>query len=192
MESTPPVPDGSSSVALLCFPMLTPMIVSMADTTSSKLAQKQDEPLFLSISKVDPAFEAAYDRAHETLPRFIEHIQSGADAYCSAKLRFRDPDESERLGEDRYLFLWLFNVVYDPADNTFVGTFVEVPSAFQRWHSVGQHLQFEGDSIFDWMVLSKDGHLFGGYTLRVAREKLPESERADYDRYVGVTTYEAE
>jgi len=31
---------------------------------------------------------------------------------------------------------------------------------------------------------------FGGYTLRVARSKLPESERADYDRYVGVRVYE--
>jgi hypothetical protein len=40
------------------------------------------------------------------------------------------------------------------------------------------------------MVLTKDGRLFGGYTLRVARSKLPERERAAYDRYIGVTAYE--
>src|SRR6185436_9618280 len=47
-----------------------------------------------------------------------------------------------------------------------------------------------GEDIFDWMVLTEDGRLFGGFTLRVSRSKLPESRRADYDRHIGVRVYE--
>lgn len=41
----------------------------------------------------------------------------------------------------------------------------EVPPELQNWHQVGQRLGFEGEDIFDWMVLTEDGRLFGGYTL---------------------------
>ncbi len=72
----------------------------------------------------------------------------------------------------------------------FFRQFFEVPPELQKWHQVGQQLAFEGEDIFDWMALTEDGRLFGGYTLRVSRTKLPENERADYDRYIGVKAYE--
>jgi uncharacterized protein YegJ (DUF2314 family) len=162
----------------------------MADSTHSKFAKEQKQPLFTGIAKSDAEFQKAYAAASRTLPEFIEHIQSGISAYFSVKLRFRDPDESERLGEDRFLFLWLAGVHYYPAERVFSGSFFEVPPEFQKWHQVGQTLRFDGEDIFDWMVLTEDGRLFGGFTVRVSRSKLPESERADYDRYIGVRVYE--
>jgi len=165
-------------------------LTRMADSTPSKFAKKQHEPLFMAVSNADAAFQAAYETASVTLPRFIDHIQSGIKGSCSAKLRFRDPDASERLGEDRFVFLWLAGVHYHAAERVFSGAFLEVPPELQKWHHVGQRLAFEGADIFDWMFLAEDGQLFGGYTLRVARSKLPEHERADYDRYIGVRAYE--
>src|SRR3954453_15394505 len=103
----------------------------MADSTPSKFPQKQDEPLFMAIPQTDSDFQSAYDRAAATLSQFIEHIQRGGDAFYSAKLRFRDPDESERLGEDRFAFLWLTGVQYHPIERVFSGTFFEVPSEVQ-------------------------------------------------------------
>ena len=155
----------------------------------SKFSEPQDEPLFMAIPKADADFQSAYDRAAASLPQFIEHIQSGGDAFYSAKLRFRDPDESERLGEDRFAFLWLGSVHYHPAERVFSGTFFEVPPEFQKWHQVGQRLAFDPEDIFDWMVF-RQGHLHGGFTLRVSRSKLPEAEHESYDRYVGVSVYE--
>ena len=157
--------------------------------SSNKFAESQDEPLFTAISQRDAEFQSAYDRAAATVPKFIEYIQRDDDTLRSAKIRFRDPDESERLGEDRFLFLWLGGVHYYPDERIFSGTFFEVPSDFQKWHQVGQRLVFDPEDIFDWMVLHQ-GHLQGGFTLRVAREKLPEAERESYDRYVGVSVYE--
>ncbi|UVC17112.1 DUF2314 domain-containing protein [Mesorhizobium onobrychidis] len=163
--------------------------MSEKSQSNGKFDEPRDEPLFLAISKTDPATLAAYDRALASVPIFIEHIERNADALCSAKLRFRDPDESERLGEDSFLFLWLTAVHYHAEERLFSGTFFEVPPALQKWHQAAQRLAFEGDDIFDWMVLAK-GHLQGGFTLRVTRDKLPEKDRGSYDRYVWVSVYE--
>jgi uncharacterized protein YegJ (DUF2314 family) len=159
------------------------------DRKSSRFAEPHDEPIFMAIPRADAAFQAAFRGAAATVPQFIEQIQRVGDSFCSAKLRFRDPDASDRLGEDRFLFLWLSGVHYHAAERVFSGTFFEVPPAFQKWHQVGQRLAFQAEDIFDWMVL-ESGHLYGGFTLRVAREKLPEAERDSYDRYVGVSVYE--
>lgn len=157
----------------------------------NKFGQKPTDPLFMAMRDGDADLRAAYENASATLPCFIEHMQSGIKASCSAKLRFRDPERSDRLGEDRFVFLWLSSVHYHAAERVFSGGFFEVPPELQKWHQVGQRLGFGGEDIFDWMVLTQDGRLFGGYTLRVARSKLPETERADYDRYIGVRSYEA-
>lgn len=154
--------------------------------------EEQKEPQFTAISDSDASFQEAYATASRTLPQFIAHIQSGIRAYFSAKLRFRDPDESERLGEDRFIFLWLTDVHYHAAERVFSGAFFEVPAELTKWHQVGQRLGFEGEDIFDWMVLTEEHRLFGGFTLRVTRSKLPESQRPDYDRYIGVRVYETE
>ena len=160
----------------------------MSDEGAEK-DEPQVEPLFTAISRKDEAYQAAYDRAAESIHEFIRHLGVESDAFRSAKLRFRDPDESERLGEDRFVFLWLGGVHYYPEEDVFSGVFFEVPSELQKWHEVGEQLVFEGDEIFDWMILD-DGHLHGGFTLRVHREQLAEAEREGYDRYVGVRVYE--
>ena len=143
----------------------------------------------MAIRQTDPAFQAAYNGAAATISQFIEHLQRCGDSYGSAKLRFRDPDESERLGEDRFLFLWLSQTHYHTDERLFSGTFFEVPPELQKCHQIGKRLAFDPEDIFDWMVLHQ-GHLHGGFTLRIAREKLPEPERESYDRYVGVSLYE--
>jgi uncharacterized protein YegJ (DUF2314 family) len=66
----------------------------------------------------------------------------------------------------------------------YTGTFFEVPPELQEWHWAGQRLEFEGDSAFDWMV-NDDGAIHGGFTLRVTRNRLPESERDAFDNYIG-------
>ena len=147
------------------------------------------EPTFAAISRSDAQFHAAYRLASSTLPQFISLLEHREGAIFSAKLRFRDPDESEQLGEDRFAFIWLTSVYYYPEDRVFSGVFFELPAAFQKWHHVGQHHVFEPDEIFDWMVL-RDGHLHGGFTLRVSRSHIPESEREAYDQHIGVSVYE--
>lgn len=153
---------------------------------------KEDRPVFTAVSRKNPDMRSAHAKAASTIPRFIDHTRSDVSGFRNAKLRFRDPDESERLGEDRFLFIWLTGVQYHTEEKLFSGTFFEVPREFQKWHKVGDQLAFDPEDIFDWMMLTEDGRLFGGYTLRVSRELLPDAERADYDHHIGVRIYEEE
>jgi uncharacterized protein YegJ (DUF2314 family) len=150
----------------------------------------EEEPVFSAVSDRNPEMQAAYAKAAATIPRFIEHTHSDVSGFLCAKLRFRDPDESERLGENRFLFLWLTGVEYHADEELFSGVFFEVPREFQKWHRAGDRLDFHSEDIFDWMMLTEDGQLFAGYTLRVTRSMLPESDRADYDKHIGVRSYE--
>jgi len=137
----------------------------------------------------DPYVIAAHARAASTMPEFLRHVVEASDASCMAKLRFRHPDLSEENGEDQFFFLWLSSVYYHPEQSLLSGVFFEVPKGFEKWHAVGSRLGFEKEDVFDWMVI-KDGHMYGGFTIRVTRSRIPENKRAEYDSYIGVLTYE--
>lgn len=151
----------------------------------SKFDQAQAEPLFMAVPSKDAEWRKAYARAAAGMAEFRAHVERPGEHICSAKLRFRDPNESERAGKDIFLFLWLTAIEYSHKTGTYVGTFFEVPPELGEWHWAGQRLEFDGADVFDWMV-NDDGLLHGGFTLRVNRSRLPEGERGAFDRHVGV------
>ncbi len=149
-----------------------------------------NEPLFHAIDADDPEFRAAHARAAATIAEFVARVRREDGATKMAKLRFRDPETSERLGEDRFLYLWLAQIVHHPEQRMLSGVFFEVPEELLQWHQVGQRLGFDPEDVFDWMVI-RDGHLHGGFTVRVTRARQQTAEaRARYDAYIGVSSYE--
>lgn len=145
------------------------------------------EPLFVGVRGDDVEMRQAYAEAGGTVGKFVEHIRAGGSSTCAAKLRFKDPVLSEKLGEDRFVYLWLADVhILD--DGMFIGTFFEVPVELSQWHQVGRQLRFEEADIFDWFV-NEDGLMHGGFTMRVQRSRLPVGERAAFDAYTGVTEW---
>ena len=99
----------------------------MTDSTNSKFDKPQEEPLFVAVSRDDPELLAAYALAASTLSHFRNHVSRPGKHFCCAKLRFKDPDQSEELGEDRFCFLWLSSVHYHQTESLYSGTFFEVP-----------------------------------------------------------------
>lgn len=148
-------------------------------------AEPPDEPLFRAVRTDDQQMIDAHARAAASVDEFVRHINAEDGRICAAKLRFRDPGLSEELGEDRFLYLWLTSAQHDPGTGLFTADFFEVPAALAQWHQAGEQLEFEGDAIFDWFA-NDDGHLYGGFTLRVTRGQLPEDEKPAFDRHVGV------
>jgi uncharacterized protein YegJ (DUF2314 family) len=71
----------------------------------------------------------------------------------------------------------------------FSGEFFEVPAALQKWHKVGERLWFDPDDVFDWMAID-NGHLAGGFTIRVVRDRLSTDDRSRYDACIGATSFE--
>lgn len=157
-------------------------------TMSDDTEQTREEPQFVALGRDDPDMESAYRQASETLEDLKRHLEVGDDRLCSVKLRFRDPDEAGRLGEDRFVFMWLSDVRWLDDEDIFSAEFFELPKEFEKWHHVGERLGIEPEDIFDWMVIDA-GKLYGGWTLRVGRERVPSGRRDEYDSYIGVSRY---
>jgi uncharacterized protein YegJ (DUF2314 family) len=152
------------------------------------LRDRSEEPTFRMVARSDPEMAAAHRQAAATIQHFAARIARPGDYVSAAKLRFRDPDLSEELGEDQFVFLWLTSVTYDREMQRFSGLFFELPRELSKWHKPGETLAFDAAEIFDWMIVDQ-GTLHGGFTLRVTRQRLPEAKRADYDRHVGAISW---
>lgn len=148
------------------------------------------EPIFRTIHKDDPEIEEAHYMCADTIGQFVDVVKSGGSATCMAKLRFRDPDLSEKEGKDHLFYLWLSDVLFHPNEGVLSGVFFEVPSGFEKWHQVGKRLGFEPEDVFDWMVIDSSEQMKGGFTIRVTRNRLAsDEEKKKYDEYIGVKRY---
>jgi uncharacterized protein YegJ (DUF2314 family) len=149
-----------------------------------------EEPRFNQISKNDLEINNAYSSASKTINIFVEKVSSGNDSTYMVKLRFLDPILSKESGVDKFMYLWLIDIVYHPKDKILSGVFFEVPSSLKAWHKVGERLGFELDDVFDWMI-NDNGKVEGGFTIRVARNRLStDKEKIEYDEYIGISSYE--
>ena len=142
----------------------------------------------MAIPQYDAAFQGAYGRAPLQQFRVLLSTSStlgpqSVQRSCDSEIR-TNPTVLAKTGFSSF---------------GFQPSIIMPPRVFFRARSLKFHLisksgtryalAFEPEDIFDWMVLEQ-GHLYGGYTLRVAREKLPEAERESYDRHIGVSVYE--
>lgn len=153
-------------------------------------AESPSKPKFRAVKSDDSEVVKAHAMAANTMPMFIELVKAGGDSIFMAKLKFRDPELSEELGEDQFLYLWLSDIYHHKDENLLSGVFFEVPESLRKWHQVGDRLGFEAEDVFDWMV-NTDGHVQGAYTIRVTRNNLPaEKEKTEYDEYIGISSYE--
>ena len=152
---------------------------------TSKFAKAQSEPLFVAVPNQEQDLRDAYAKAAETMSEFRRFVEMPGAHFCSVKLKFRDPNLSEKLGEDRFAFIWLTATYYHEEENLYSAEFFEVPEEFQQWHQVGQRLAFEAEDVFDWMV-NDDGLVHGGFTLRAIKKHLSDADREAHDEYLGV------
>ncbi len=154
----------------------------------SQFATSQTDPTFVAVPNREQDFLDAYAKASETMSVFKDHVITPGAHICSVKLRFRNPNLSEELGEDQFAFIWLTSTQYHEDEDIYSAIFFEVPREFQEWHQVGQRLSFESEDVFDWMV-NYDGYVHGGFTLRAIKKYLSDADRASHDEYIGVNEW---
>jgi|SRR5438876_299164 len=120
----------------------------------------------------DPQMRAAIDSARATIGIFLRRIARrppASQTYASIKLRFGD----SLLGEH----IWLDSVRFDGhrLHGQVNEDAVQVEGVRQ-----GQWASTRPDQISDWMIVDR-GVLCGGFTIRVERSRLSNSERAAMD-----------
>ena len=131
-----------------CAPTSTPASVSPATGTDLEL-------------------EAAVQQARDSLDTFIETIATPhADrTFVAVKVRFKPPDE---LPQDT----WVDAVTY--TDGVLRGEMGDdIPSLKLE---MGERITIKEKDIVDWMIV-QDGKLIGGYTIRLAVQRMSPEER---------------
>jgi len=147
------------------------LILSFLITLS---ACKKTDPPVVFIADDDPQMKEAIQKARTSTDAFIAALKTPRPNQTSfaIKVRFVDGNDAE--------FMWLSPVTFD--GKKFSGTLNNNPEKLKNV-KMGHKASVEPAEIADWMYV-QDGKLVGGYTVRVARDKMPPEERAKWDRTV--------
>jgi uncharacterized protein YegJ (DUF2314 family) len=133
--------------------------------------KRETNPTVEFYGKGDVEMNAAIADARKTVEKFIAAWQSPKTGQVSffVKAGFVDGKKVEHM--------WLSQVQYDGTQ--FTGTVANEPLDLKNV-KLGDSRTVLRDMISDWMFV-ENGHLVGGYTLRVERKHMTEEERAKID-----------
>ncbi len=128
----------------------------------------------VQVSSDDARMNAAIAKARATVGTFVTALQKpkASRSGFSIKIRITKGDDAEHF--------WLSDVRYD--GSAFSGKIDNDPEMVKTV-KLGQAASARPAEISDWMYVDH-GKLVGGYTLRVLRDGLSPSERAEFDRSV--------
>lgn len=130
-----------------------------------------------TFTDADPELEEAVRQAQNTLHIFRQAIVSPKESYTLASLKIRFAQEGEI--ED----MWTEPVYI--LDDVYTVRMVEGVTIKQGVHP-DRLVDVKLQDIVDWMLLEEDGTVIGGYTLRLAYERMTPDEQK---KYLEVTGY---
>ncbi len=154
-----------------------------------------DGPLFAHLNDDDPALLDARSDANRTLPQFMDAFarrRFELAAYL-VKVPFLDRDNtgepalirtSELAAEyptQQMCHLWL--AVNSVLEDLLFCSVLDAPPALRL--SRGDSVVIETSLIEDWMI-NQGGVVYGGFSMRVIRSRLPEHDRRRFDVYTGI------
>ena len=132
--------------------------------------ERGDEPIIFSLSDDDKEMNDAIIFANENLCDFDEALKLSENENFALKIRFDIDHKTEHI--------WAVDIV--KIDDEYFGTIDNLPNSITVV-TLNEQVKIEGNKISDWMY-SKNGRLFGGFTIRVLRDKMSEPEREKFDK----------
>jgi uncharacterized protein YegJ (DUF2314 family) len=118
----------------------------------------------------DLEMDSAIRHAQDTLDLFIEKLKTPHPhrTFVAIKSRFFPPD-------DRPQDIWVDEVTY--SDGAFRGNMGDdIPSLKLE---AGEKITVREEDILDWMIV-EDGKLIGGYTIRLAVQRMTPEDREGF------------
>ena len=135
-------------------------------------------PRFTQIGRADAEFNRTIEHARMTLSVFRKYVASEKNGAVHML-------KTQLTEDDKKSYMWLNDA--RECEGGFMGNLFEVPRNFTR-HHVGQEIFVPSDSVMDWMV-NDHGCVHGGFSIRLMRQRKPETEQRQFDQYMGVTSY---
>ncbi len=155
------------------FLILIAIFCLMSCKDSNKI-ERENEPTIYNVGSEDEAMNAAILKANETLDDFNKGLADFKADSHALKVKFSNGKDIEHM--------WVGDIKY--IDGQYSGILNNDPEYITEYKA-GDKINIDSGKISDWMYLV-NGKLFGGYTIRVIRDKMSEEERQQFDEESGM------
>ena len=153
------------------------LVAALAVMLNSGCAKRPVVEQVVAVSADDPGMNAAIAKARATVGTFVTALRAPKKSQSGFAVKVRITDE----GANEHF--WLSDVRYDGSE--FSGKIANDPERVFTVE-VDQVVSARAAEISDWMYVD-NGKLVGGYTVRVLRDRLSSSDRAEFDRTMPFT-----
>lgn len=150
---------------------ITIFFISCKD--SSKI-ERENQPTIYNVAGNDKEMNEAILEANQTLSNFNSALINKEIEVKSLKVKFENQTDVEHI--------WLSNVEFK--DGKYSGILDDEPE-YIKDHKLGDLINVDNKDISDWMYI-ENGKLFGGYTIRVLRNRMSDSEKEQFDAESGM------
>ncbi len=142
-----------------------------------KKVERNDQPDIYNVTEDDTAMNNAIAYAQKTLPEFDKALSSGDTAYSTFTLKMRFPTK-DNSGEH----MWIANI--KKKNGEYFGILNNQPE-YTDAVKMGDSITVPLKDISDWMFM-EGRKLHGGYTIRVLRNRMSDSEKKQFDQEQGM------
>jgi len=154
---------------------LLAVLVLISCGSQPSVVERAGQPPVVNFEEDDKEMAAAIRKARESAPGFLAQLPRLRDRgdYFSVKVPIQVGSNVEHV--------WLSSpevrngIVYGAIGNEPV----------TGPHKLGDQVSTPVSEISDWMAV-RDGELFGGFTVFVARSRMPSEQRKEFDESIGV------
>jgi len=137
--------------------------------------ERENEPTIYTVTDEDREMNDAIALAHQTLSEFDQALASNNTDYdfFFLKSKFNTSDGFEHI--------WVSDISI--RDGNYYGIVDNLPESITEV-KLGDTIRIDKSTISDWMYAEGD-KLYGGFTIKVLRDRMSPDERKSFDRELG-------
>ncbi|SFD65136.1 YegJ family protein [Flavobacterium phragmitis] len=149
-------------------------LICLISCKESNKIERDNEPPIYGVESQDEEMNAAILKANETLEHFNEGLKNPRAESQALKVQFSNSSGIEHM--------WVGDVVFK--NGKYSGILNNDPEYVKEYRS-GDQIEVDPSKISDWMYI-ENGKLYGGYTIKVLRNRMSEEERKQFDEESGM------
>ncbi len=148
--------------------------LSLTSCKESNKIERENEPTIYGVEGEDKEMNAAIAKANQTLKDFNDGLTNPNADSQALKVKFSNSKGIEHM--------WIGDIEYK--NGKYSGILNNTPE-YVTEYKPGDKIDIDASKISDWMYLI-NGKLFGGYTMRVLRDRMSEDEKKQLDQESGI------
>ncbi|MFB3388757.1 YegJ family protein [Flavobacterium sp. LAR06] len=154
--------------------LLSLMLLCFISCKNSDKVERENQPDIYGIKETDKEMNEAIEKANKTLADFNSALINPKIEVKALKVKFQNETDVEHI--------WINDVKF--IDGKYSGILDNEPE-YIKGHKIGDTINVDTKDISDWMYI-ENGKLFGGYTIKVLRNQMSDSERKQFDAESGM------